>query len=68
VAGVLARAVTPFALLALVSVPEALTTSRIVSKNYDKVTELVPGMASMVRTTLLTGVMLFIACLVAGLA
>ena len=68
VAGVLARAVSPFALIALASAPKALATSRIVSKNYDKVTELIPGMASMVMTTLLTGVLLFIAYLAAGLA
>jgi 1,4-dihydroxy-2-naphthoate octaprenyltransferase len=67
VAGILAGLVSPFALIALASAPKALTTSRVVSKNYDKVTELIPGMASMVMTTLLTGVLLFVAYLVAGL-
>jgi 1,4-dihydroxy-2-naphthoate octaprenyltransferase len=68
VAGVLAGAVSPFALVALASVPKALATSKTVSKNYDKVAELIPGMASMVMTTLLTGVLLFGAYLAAGLA
>jgi len=67
VAGVLAGVVSPFALIALASAPKALATSRMVSKNYDKVAELIPGMASMVTTTLLTGVFLFVAYLAAGL-
>lgn len=68
VAGVLAGAVSPFALIALASAPKAIATSRVVSKNYDKVTEMISGMASMVMTTLLTGVLLFVAYLAAGLA
>jgi 1,4-dihydroxy-2-naphthoate octaprenyltransferase len=68
VAGVLVGAVNPFVLIALASAPKALATSRVVSENYDKVTELIPGMASMVMTTLLTGVLLFVAYLAAGLA
>ncbi len=68
VAGVLVGAVSPFALIVLASAPKALATSRAVSKNYDKVAELIPGMASMVMTTLLTGVLLFIAYVAAGLA
>lgn len=67
VAGVLAGVVSPFALIALASAPKALATSRVVSKNYDKVTELIPAMASMVTTTLLTGVLLFVAYLAVGL-
>jgi 1,4-dihydroxy-2-naphthoate octaprenyltransferase len=67
VAGILAGIVSPFAFVALASVPKALATSRVVSKNYDKVTELIPGMASMVTTTLLTGVLLFVAYLAVGL-
>jgi 1,4-dihydroxy-2-naphthoate octaprenyltransferase len=67
VAGVLAGAVSPFVLIVLASVPKAIATSRILSKNYDKVAELIPGMASMVMTTLMTGALLFIAYLAAGL-
>jgi 1,4-dihydroxy-2-naphthoate octaprenyltransferase len=67
VAGVLAGVVSPFALIVLASAPKAISTSRIVSKNCDKVAELIPGMASMVMTTLMTGILLFIAYLVAGL-
>jgi 1,4-dihydroxy-2-naphthoate octaprenyltransferase len=67
VAGVLAGVISPFALIALASAPKALATSRVVSKNFDKVAELIPGMASMVMTTLLTGVLLFAAYVAAGL-
>ena len=67
VAGVIAGAISPFALISLASVPKALATSRIVSKNCEKVTELIPGMASMVMTTLLTGMLLCTSCLAAGL-
>ena len=68
VAGALAGVISPFALIALASAPIALSTSKAVSKNFDKVTELIPGMASMVMTTLLTGVLLFVAYLATGLA
>ncbi len=67
VAAVIAGAVSPFALIVLASSPKAIATSRVVSKNYDKVAELIPGMASMVMTTLLTGALLFVAYLAAGL-
>lgn len=67
VASVVAGVVTPFELTALASVPKALMTSRLGNKNYDKVAELIPGMSSMVMTTLLTGALLFAAYVAAGL-
>jgi len=67
IAGVISGAISPFALIALISAPKALATSRLVKQNYDKVTELIPGMASMVMTTLLTGALLCLAYLAVGL-
>ncbi len=67
VVGVLARVVSPVALLSLVTLPKARTTSRLLRKNYDRVTELIPGMASMVMTTLFTGIALFVGYLLLGL-
>ncbi|HEV2227224.1 MAG TPA: prenyltransferase, partial [Nitrososphaerales archaeon] len=67
VVGVLLGLVSPFSLLLLIAVPKAITTSRLVSRNYDKVMELIPGMASMVMTTLLTGVLMFGGYVASGL-
>jgi 1,4-dihydroxy-2-naphthoate polyprenyltransferase len=53
--GVLSGAVSPVALLVLVTIPKAVTTSKLLGQNYDKVMELIPGMASMVMTTLFSG-------------
>jgi 1,4-dihydroxy-2-naphthoate octaprenyltransferase len=55
---VLAGVVSPVALLILVTIPKAMTTSKLLSQNYDKVMELIPGMASMVMTTLFSGLAL----------
>jgi 1,4-dihydroxy-2-naphthoate octaprenyltransferase len=66
--GVLAGAVSPVALLILVTVPKARTTAKLLSQNYDKVMELIPGMASMVMTTLFSGVALLAGYLLLGLA
>lgn len=60
VIGVLVRVVSPVALIALVTLPKARVTSRLLSQNYDKVMELIPGMASMVMTTLYTGAALVV--------
>jgi len=65
--GVLARVVSPVALLSLVTLPKARTTSRLLRQNYNGVTELIPGMASMVMTTLFTGIALFVGYLLLGL-
>ena len=67
VVGVLARVVSPVALLSLVTLPKARTTSRLLRQNYNGVTELIPGMASMVMTTLFTGIALFVGYLLLGL-
>ena len=67
VAGVLGRLVSPFALLGLAALPKAITASRVLGMNYGKTLELIPGMASMVMATLLTGFLLFIGYLIQGL-
>ena len=67
VVAVLAGFVSPVALLVLVTLPKALTTTRILSQNYDKVMELIPGMASMVMTTLFSGLALLAGYILLGL-
>jgi 1,4-dihydroxy-2-naphthoate octaprenyltransferase len=67
VAGVLAGAVSPVALLVLVTLPKAWTTVKLLGQSYDKVMELIPGMASMVMTTLFSGVALLAGYVLLGL-
>lgn len=55
VLGVAIRLITPFALIALLALPKAITANRVLSKNYDKTMELVPAMANTVMATLWTG-------------
>ncbi len=67
IAGVILGLITPFALLALITLPKARTAARVLGQNHDKVMELVPGMASMVMTTLWTGLLLLVAYIISGL-
>lgn len=67
IVAVLAGAVSPVAILVLVTLPKARTTASLLSQNYDKVIELIPGMASMVMTTLFSGVALLAAYILLGL-
>lgn len=67
VAGVLAGAMSPVALLVMLTLPKALTTVKQLGQNYDKVMELIPGMASMVMTTLFSGVALLAGYIILGL-
>lgn len=67
VLGVIAGKASPFALISLLALPKARAAPRILVQNYDKTMELIPGMASMVITTLLTGVLLFVSYLALGL-
>lgn len=68
VIGVLSGLASPVALLCLATVPKARTTVRLLSQNYDKLAELIPGMASMVMTTLFTGVAFLAGYLLLGFA
>ncbi len=67
VVAVLVGAVSPAALLVLVTIPKARTTVKLLSQNYDKTMELIPGMASMVMTTLFSGVALLAGYVILGL-
>ncbi len=64
VIGVVGGFLTPFALMSLIALPKAWTATKILSRNYDKIGELIPGMASMVLATLWTGVLLFLGYLI----
>ncbi len=64
VVGVGARFVTPLALIALIALPKAWSATNILSRNHDKVAELIPGMASMVMATIWTGTLLLAAYLI----
>ena len=55
VLGVVSGIVTPFALIALLSLPKAIGANKVLIENYDKIMELIPGMANTVMATLWTG-------------
>lgn len=67
IVAVVLRLVSPAALFSLLTLPKARTTVKLLSQNYDKVMELIPGMASMVFTTLYTGLALLAGYLILGL-
>jgi 1,4-dihydroxy-2-naphthoate octaprenyltransferase len=67
VVGVLVGWLSPVALLVLVTLPKARTTVKLLGKSYDKVMELIPGMASMVMTTLFSGLALLAGYILLGL-
>lgn len=64
VLGVIGGIVTPLALVSLIALPKAWSGTGVLAKNYDKTMELIPGMASTVMATLMTGVLLLVAYLV----
>ncbi|MDA4128800.1 MAG: prenyltransferase [Thaumarchaeota archaeon] len=66
ITGVIVGIVTPLALLSLVALPKAGAAASILGRNYDKTTELIPGMASMVLATIWTGLLLLVGYLVRG--
>jgi 1,4-dihydroxy-2-naphthoate octaprenyltransferase len=66
VLGVTTSTITPFALISLLAIPKARFAVKHLSQNYDKLMELVPGMANMVVATLWTGGLLFIGYLIAA--
>jgi 1,4-dihydroxy-2-naphthoate octaprenyltransferase len=67
VLGVAGGLITPLALLGLLSIPKALSATRILDSTKGRAPELIPGMAAMVMTTLLTGTLLAVAYLAHGL-
>ncbi len=64
--GVITSTITPFALISLLAIPKAWFAVKHLSQNYDKIMELVPGMANMVMATLWTGGLLFIGYLISA--
>jgi 1,4-dihydroxy-2-naphthoate octaprenyltransferase len=63
VVGVVGGLITPFALISLVALPKAWSATGILNRNYNKTVELIPGMASTVLATLLTGFLFLVAYL-----
>src|SRR5712692_1352835 len=64
--GVITSTITPFALISLLAIPKARFAVKHLSQNYDKLMDLVPGMANMVMATLWTGGLLFIGYLISA--
>ncbi|UCD95043.1 MAG: 1,4-dihydroxy-2-naphthoate octaprenyltransferase [Candidatus Zixiibacteriota bacterium] len=58
---------TPFALVALLSLPIALKTARIFSRQYDKIKELIPAQAGTIQVHFLTGILMAAGCVAGAL-
>nr|MBN2276262.1 1,4-dihydroxy-2-naphthoate octaprenyltransferase [candidate division Zixibacteria bacterium] len=58
---------TPYALLALLSLPIALKTVRLFSREFDKIAELIPAQAGTIQVHLVTGLLMAIGCVAGAL-
>ena len=58
---------SPYSLVALLSLPIALKTVRTFSREYEKIKELIPAMAGTIQTHLLVGVLMSVGCIAGGL-
>ena len=67
VAGVLFGAVTPFALLGLLTLPIAVKAYRVASVHYDHPKELVPANAATIQIHLLTGLLITLGYVIQGI-
>jgi 1,4-dihydroxy-2-naphthoate octaprenyltransferase len=67
VLGVVSGLLTPLALLGLLTIPKARSAAKILEDTKGEAPRLIPGMAAMVMTTLLTGALLAVAYLAHGL-
>lgn len=67
VAGVVTGYVFPVALISLLALPKAWAATSVLSREHDKVMELIPGMANMVMATIWTGLLLLAGYLIMGL-
>ncbi|HEV2226165.1 MAG TPA: UbiA family prenyltransferase [Nitrososphaerales archaeon] len=67
VLSVVSGLITPLALLGLLTIPKARSAARILDSTEGEALGLIPGMASMVMTTLFTGVLLAATYLIHGL-
>ncbi len=67
VGGVALRQLSPWALLCLLPLPLALRAARILHTRYEETTALVPAQGATIQAHMLTGVLLAVGLLVAGL-
>jgi len=67
VLAVIGGQVTPYVLVALVSLPIAVRTVRIFAHHFEQVKELIPAQAGTVQTHLLVGLLMSAGCLAAAL-
>lgn len=67
VLGVLLRILPFYTLLTLLTIPRARYAVQTLEREYDKLLELIPGMAATVLTTLHTGVLLLVGLILGGL-
>jgi len=58
---------TPYALIALLSLPVALKTIKIFANNYEKIRELIPAQAGTIQVHTLVGLLMTIGCIAGGL-
>lgn len=58
---------TPYSLVALLSLPVALKTVKIFSREYEKVKELIPAQAGTIQVHLLVGLLMSAGCVTAAL-
>jgi len=63
VLAVIAGYLTPYALIALLSLPIAIKTVNTFARNYDKIREIIPAQAGTIQIHLLTGLLMSIGCL-----
>jgi len=64
---VLFAKLTPYSLVALLSLPVAMKTVKIFSREYEKVKEIIPAQAGTIQVHLLVGLLMSIGCVVGAL-
>jgi 1,4-dihydroxy-2-naphthoate octaprenyltransferase len=57
---------TPYALLAMLSLPIALKTVKIFARNYERIQEIIPAQAGTIQTHALVGLLMSIGCVAGG--
>jgi len=67
VLAVIVSYLSPYALLALLTLPIALKTVKIFNREYDRVAEMIPAMAGTVQVHLLTGLLMSAGCVAGAL-
>jgi len=64
---VLFAGLTPYALMALLTLPIALKTVRIFAREYEKIKEFIPAQAGTIQVHLLTGLLMSVGCVIGAL-